>query len=161
MSEEPTEFDRAEFDKIRRELTQDTFRAIGQCITGWAKTESFLVTITAMLLGSGLEKTGLILYSINNFHTWLSIIEELFALDPQFSPLRPDWIAISNRLKKHNDIRVSLAHHALDPGKGFEHFVETDNDDLSGIIPTLKPHRTDMRSRKSTGPSGLKRWESF
>jgi len=150
MSEEP-EFDKAEFDKFAKELTEDTYRTIGKCITGWAKTESFLVSIAAMLLGTDLEKAGLVLYSINNFHTWLSIIEELFDLDPQFSPLRSDWIKISNRLKKHNDLRVSLA---LAPGKGYEHFVKTPDDDFSGIIPTLKPHRTRYAESLWNQPPG-------
>ena len=48
LSEEP-EFDKAEFDKFAKELTEDTYRTIGKCITGWAKTESFLVSIAAMM----------------------------------------------------------------------------------------------------------------
>ena len=81
MSEEPTEFDRAEFDSIARELTEDTYAIIGKSITAWSTTESILVTIATMLLDTRPEKAGLVLYSINNFHTWLSIIEELFAID--------------------------------------------------------------------------------
>jgi hypothetical protein len=148
----PTEEDRAEFDRITQELADDTYRLIGQCITIWSKGEGLLVDIAAVLLGTESEKAGLVLYSINNFHTWLSIIEELFTLDPRYAPLKPDWIKISERLKKCNNTRVALAHHALGPGKGIEHFVETDFDDISAIYPTLRPNRSDMRakSRKHT-----------
>jgi hypothetical protein len=106
--------------------------------------------------------TGLVLYSINNFHTWLSIIEELFVLDPQYTPLRPDWIKISERLKKCNNIRVALAHHALGPGKGIEHFVESADDDFSAIFPTLRPNQFDSRakSRKHT-PLGMEELSTF
>src|SRR4051794_25143613 len=117
MSEEPTEEDRAEFDRLAREMMNDTDKLIGKGITAWSKGEGLLVDIAAMLLKTEREKAGLVLYSINNFHTWLSIIEELFALDLRYTPLRPDWIKISKRLKKCNDVRVSLAHHALGPGK--------------------------------------------
>jgi hypothetical protein len=162
MSEEPTEFDKAEFDSIARELTEDTYASIGKSITAWSTTESILVTIAAMLLDTQSEKAGLVLYSINNFHTWLSIIEELFAIDPQFTLLRPEWIAISSRLRKLNDTRVSLAHHALGPGKGFEHFAETDNDDLSGIFPTLRPASSDTRTKsKKHKPIGLEQLSEF
>ena len=162
MSEEPTEFDKAEFDSIARELREDTYATIGKSITAWSTTESILVTIATMLLDTRPEKAGLVLYSINNFHTWLSIIEELFAIDPQFTPLRPEWIAISNRLRKLNDTRVSLAHHALGPGKGFKHFVETDNDDLSGIFPTLRPDSSDTRTKsKKHTPIGLEQLSEF
>lgn len=162
MSEEPTEFDKAEFDSIARELREDTYATIGKSITAWSTTESILVTIATMLLDTRPEKAGLVLYSINNFHTWLSIIEELFAIDQQFTLLRPEWIAISNRLRKLNDTRVSLAHHALGPGKGFEHFVETDNDDLSGIFPTLRPDSSDTRTKsKKHTPIGLEQLSEF
>ena len=107
-----------------------------------------------MLLDTPSEKAGLVLYSINNVHTWLSIIEELFAIDTKFTALRPEWIAIATRLRKLNDTRVSLAHHALGPGKGFEQFVETSNDDLSGIFPTsgliaLRRGRSPKSTRQS------------
>jgi hypothetical protein len=147
MSEEPTEEDRAEFDRLAREMMNDTYKLIGKGITAWSKGEGLLVDIAAMLLKTEREKAGLVLYSINNFHTWLSIIEELFALDPRYTPLRPDWIKISKRLKKCNDVRVSLAHHALGPGKGFEHFVESDDDDFSALFPRLRPNQFDTRAR--------------
>jgi hypothetical protein len=162
MSEEPTEFEKAEFDRMTRDLTEDTYASIGKCISAWSKTESVLVTIAAMLLDTRSEKAGLVLYSINNFYTWLSILEELFAIDPQFIPLRPEWIAISSRLRKLNDTRVSLAHHALGPGKELQQFVESENDELSGIFPTLKPNSSDMRTKsKKHTPIGLEQLTEF
>ena len=57
---------------------------------------------------------------------------------------------------------MSLAHHALGPGKGFEHFVETDNDDLSGIFPTLRPDSSDTRTKsKKHTPIGLEQLSEF
>jgi hypothetical protein len=160
MSEEPTEFEKAEFDSIARELREDTYTPLEGASPLGQRARAFF--IAAMLLDTQPEKAGLVFYSINNFHTWLSIIEELFALDPKFTPLRPEWIAISNRLRKLNDTRVSLAHHALGPGKGFKQFVETDNDDLFGVFPTLRPHSSDTRTKsKKHAPIGLEQLSEF
>jgi hypothetical protein len=162
MTEEPTEEDRAEFDRLTRELADDTYRLIGECITVWSHGEGVLVDIAAMLLETDREKAGLVRYSINNFHTWLSIIEELFTLEPRYSLLRSDWIKISDRLKKCNNTRVSLAHHALGPGKGFEHFVESDDGDFSAIFPRLRPNPSDSRTKsKKHTPVGMQELSTF
>src|SRR3954447_12305124 len=81
------------------EMTQATYATIGRGITAWSQMEGSLVHIASYLLDSRSEKVGLVFYSVSNFHIWLSIIDELFAMDPNFSPLRPDWIKISERLK--------------------------------------------------------------
>jgi hypothetical protein len=118
----------------------------------------FLVHIVSWLLDSETKKVGLVLYSINNFHTWLSIIDELFAMDPNFSPLRSDWIKIAERLRKLNDVRVRLAHHALEPGSALENLenvtleninLETfENDfDAARVFPSLRPHENDTRMK--------------
>jgi hypothetical protein len=162
MSEEPTELDKAEFDRITRNLADDTYAVIGKCISTWAKSEGVLVYIAAMLLDTPREKAGLVFYSINNFHTWLSIIDELFALDPQYSPLRPDWIEISKRLTKLNDTRVRLAHHTLGPGIDFEQFVASGGGDPSAIFPTLKPGKLDSRTKsKKHTPLGMEGLTTF
>jgi hypothetical protein len=123
--------------------------------------EGLLVGIAGMLLDTKREKTGLVLYSINNFPTWLTIIEELFDIDPRYSHLRPDWIKIKNRLLKLNGIRVSLAHHALVPGKGIEHLMEVE-DDFSALFPTLQPNRFDTRSKwKKHTPVGVDELMTF
>jgi hypothetical protein len=57
---------------------------------------------------------------------------------------------------------VSLAHHALVPGKGFEHFVEADLDALAGVYPALKPNRLDSRTKsKKHAPVGLDELDVF
>jgi hypothetical protein len=163
MNEEQTEEEvRAEFEALKKQTENDFYRIIGKSISAWAKTEGQLVFIAAMLLDTSLEKAGLVFYSIPNFHSWLSIIEELFAIDPKYSPLRPDWIEIAKRLKKLNDTRVALAHHALRPGKGFAHFAESDDEDFSGVIPTLKPDKFDLRTKsRKHAPIGLEELQTF
>lgn len=159
--EQPTHDERAEFERLARETANDTYRAIGQCITAWSRMEGFLVGIAGMLLNTEREKVGLILYSINSFPSWMTIIEELFAIDPRYAPLRPDWIKISKRLLKLNTTRVSLAHHALVPGKGIEHLMEVD-DDFSALFPTLRPNRFDTRSRsRKHTPVGMDELMTF
>src|SRR6202051_401240 len=108
---------KVDIGRTAAEMTAKTYEAIGRWITDWSRLEGALVHTASWLLASGRKKVGLILYSINNFHTWLSIIDELFAMDPCFSPLRSDWIKIAERLRKLNDVRVRLAHHA-GTGKG-------------------------------------------
>jgi hypothetical protein len=161
MDEEPTEEDRAEFERLMRQTENDAYKFIGACITSWSRLEGTLVWVAAMLLDTDREKAGLVFYSINNFHSWLAIIEELFALDSRYTPLRSDWIRISNRLKKLNDVRVSLAHHALEPRKGIEHLAAID-DDFTSLFPTLRPNRFDTRtrSRKHT-PVGMDELMTF
>jgi hypothetical protein len=138
------------------EMAAHTYEAIGRSITDWSKMEGFLVHIASCLLDSGPKKVGLVLYSINNFHTWLSIIDELFAMDPNFSPLRSDWTKIAGRLRKLNDVKVRLAHHALEPGRALKNLenitlesidLETFKDDFipAEVFPSLKPHRNDTR----------------
>jgi hypothetical protein len=162
MSEKPMELDKAEFERIARDLADDTYTVIGKCISTWAKSEGVLIYIAAMLLDTSRDKAGLVFYSINNFHTWLSIIDELFAMDPQYSPLRPDWIEISNRLKKLNDTRVRLAHHTLGPGMDFEQFVASGGTDPSAIFPTLKPNKSDSRTKsKKHIPLGMEGLTKF
>jgi hypothetical protein len=147
---------KADIDRTAVEITTIMYQAIGRSITDWSRMEGTLVHIASWLLDSGRKKVGLILYSINNFHTWLSIIDELFAMDPSFSPLRSDWIKIAERLRKLNDVRVRLAHHALEKGSALENLenvtlenidLETfENDfDAAKVFPTLKPHKNDTR----------------
>lgn len=147
---------KVDIGRTAAEMTAKTYETIGRSITAWSQMEGFLVDIVSWLLDSETKKVGLVLYSINNFHTWLSIIDELFAMDPHFSPLRSDWTKIAGRLRKLNDVRVRLAHHALEPGSvvgNLENItlqsinLETfENDfDPEKIFPTLKPHENDTR----------------
>jgi hypothetical protein len=122
--------------------------------------EGSLVHIASWLLDAQSPKVGLVFYSINNFHTWLSIIDELFAIDPVFAPLKSDWNEIANKLRGLNDIRVRLAHHALEAGRDPAELVENELDDLE-MFPTLKPNRTDVRAKWKKKEIGLAEIISF
>jgi len=149
---------KADIDRTAAEMTAKMHQAIGRSITDWSRMEGFLVDIASWLLDSQTNKVGLVLYSINNFHTWLSIIDELFAMDPNFCPLRSDWIKIAERLRKLNDVRVRLAHHALEQGSALEilenitlenidlETFETDFDPAK-VFPSLKPDANDTRMK--------------
>jgi hypothetical protein len=109
------------------------YSAVGQAISMWSSMESKLVEIAAILLGATDHKTGLFLYSIMNFHAWLNIIDELFALEPQYSSHKDSWLDISSELRTHNDTRTRLAHHTV----------------WDSADPTiaLRPGRYDVRSK--------------
>jgi DNA repair exonuclease SbcCD ATPase subunit len=150
MSEEPTEVpteeEIKEFEGIKKEAERDFYYAIGSSITTWSKTEGHLVYVAAMLLDTTPEKAGVVFYSIMNFYTWLSVIDELFAIDPKYQPLQSDWNAIAKRLKKLNEVRVRLAHHAVEHGKGIEGLL-ADGDDELRFFPSLKPNKLDLRNK--------------
>jgi hypothetical protein len=145
MDEKPTEENIREFERLTKQAEQDFYYAIGGAITAWSRTEGLLVSIAGMLLDTTSEKVGLVLYSITNFYSWLSIIDELFVIDPQFSGLRSNWIEIAERLKKLNDIRVRLAHHSVESGRGIDAIVA--GDELMEFFPSLKPNSFDTRSK--------------
>jgi hypothetical protein len=89
------------------------YSSIGQAISMWASTEGEIVEIATILIGTTERKAGLIFYSIMNFYAWLSIIDELFSLDPLYEPHKPDWGECSEVLRMLNDTRVRLAHHTV------------------------------------------------
>jgi hypothetical protein len=163
---------KVDIGRTAAEMTAKTYETIGRSITDWSQMEGFLVHIVSWLLDSQTKKVGLVLYSINNFHTWLSIIDELFAMDPNFSPLRSDWTKIAGRLRKLNDVRVRLAHHALEKGSALENLenvtlenidLETfENDfDVAKVFPTLKPHENDTRIKWKKAAISLDEIVSF
>jgi hypothetical protein len=95
--------------------------------------------IAAFLLDSHPNKVGIILYSNQNFHVWLSIINELFTLEAKnFPKSKPIWEKFSAALRGMNDKRVRLAHHTIHHGKttGTE-------------FPSLLPTRFDLRSKSA------------
>jgi hypothetical protein len=151
---------KAEIDLTTAKITEKTYESIGRSITDWSQMEGSLVHIASWLLDSRSQKVGLVLYSINNFHTWLSIIDELFAMDPNFSPLRSDWIKIAERLRKLNDVRVRLAHHALEPGKDPLELLEDDSDPTE-TFPSLKPNKADARMKWKKNAIGLEEIATF
>jgi hypothetical protein len=49
-------------------------------------------------------------------------------------------------LKKLNEVRVRLAHHAVEHGKGIEVLVSNGGDEME-IFPSLKPNKHDRRNK--------------
>jgi hypothetical protein len=99
--------------------------------------EEMLVGIAGLLLGRAeLSKVGIIMYSIVNFNTWLSIIGDLFAQDTVYITLLPKWNKLSSRLRGLKETRDRLAHHTIYYG------------DNASTIPSdtsLRPGRFDFR----------------
>jgi hypothetical protein len=158
--EQPTEQDIKEFEELQGQLADANYLTIGKGITAWSQTEGGLVVIGAVLLDTKYEKAGLVFYSITNFHTWLSIIDELFAMAPRFQALLSDWREIAERLKKLNDTRVRLAHHAVHAGKGIEAMAAGEGLDV--LMPSLKPNRYDTRTKsKKHSPLQLEQLADF
>jgi hypothetical protein len=137
---------RARFDRTVDKITNHTYHAIGSAITLWSEMEGMLVQMASWLLDAHIQKVGLIFYSINNFHTWLSIMGDLFAIDPAFDSIKSDWNKIAERLKGLNDARVRLAHHALKEGRDFIEIAENELDHLDAF-PTLRPNSADVRAK--------------
>jgi hypothetical protein len=96
--------------RLLAEESEIFFGCIGRGISIWTKMEGSLVEIASRLLGTDAFRTGLVLYSIN-FHTWLSVIDDLLSFVKHLTPLKADWGKIVNRLRGLNDTRVRLAHH--------------------------------------------------
>jgi len=111
------------------------YSSVGQGISFWALMEGVLVQIAAKLLGTSEQKTGLILYSIMNFYSWLTIIDDLFLIETKYADHKSEWGSLAAKLKPLNDIRVRLAHHTI--------FDGTEDDGK----PRLKPNQFDARSK--------------
>jgi hypothetical protein len=93
---------------------QALFTNVGLALSQWAGMEDSLVAIASLLLRTHeSNKVGIILYSIINFNVWLSIIEELFLLEPRYITLKTRWDKISHRLRGLKDTRDRLAHHTI------------------------------------------------
>jgi hypothetical protein len=93
---------------------QALFTNVGQALSQWAGMEDLLIGICCLLLRTHeATKVGIILYSIANHPTWLSIIGQLFSQEPRYIILKPRWNKLSERLIKLNDTRVRLAHHTI------------------------------------------------
>jgi hypothetical protein len=117
-----------------RKSDNGIFISIGQGISIWGLMEGNLVHLFAKLMGSSIEKSGLVLYSIMNFHVWRTIISDLFAFHPDLKEFSSIWNKKAVRLRSLNDVRVRLAHHtALESGGPGDH--------------TLKPGRNDTRPK--------------
>jgi hypothetical protein len=76
------------------------FVTIGLALTTWARMEEALVRIVQILLSAPGPKVGLIMYSIINFNAWLTIIDELYALEPRLAAFKPRWNKVARRIRK-------------------------------------------------------------
>jgi hypothetical protein len=92
---------------------RELFAAVGQGLSAWAHLETSLVIITGILLSTNFTKAGIIIYSIINFNVKLSIITELFAVEPKYSALKSQWNRKIKSLRQLNDTRDRLAHHTV------------------------------------------------
>ncbi|WP_375778577.1 hypothetical protein ACE103_05290 [Bradyrhizobium sp. ma5] len=110
---------KAEFDvedaKINAKIAEDYelafFTEVGKALSAWASLEQIIVIIASKLMSSSIEKAGVVMYSIINFGTWLSIVSELFPHDELCSELKPKWDKLTSRLRALKDTRDRLAHH--------------------------------------------------
>jgi len=129
----------------RTDESEPTDDLIGVSITAWSSMEGNLVYVATMLLDTDPKKAGLVLYS-TSFHNWLSIISDLFNIDPSYHPLCSDWNKIEKKLKGLNDVRVQVAHHAaVDSATVADDvFVSGDTKD---IFPVLKANKLDTRPK--------------
>jgi hypothetical protein len=118
----------------RKQDQYAVFTSVGQALSIWARMEEMLVAIAGLLLDTRFTKAGAVLYSIINFNVWLSLIDELFVLEPNYNAHKPRWNKISERLRGLKDTRDRLAHHTA-------YFR-----DIGGTA--LRPGRLDTR-RKS------------
>ncbi len=89
------------------------YATIGQTLSAWARMEETLVAIAALLLRLHTSKAGLIMYSIINFNVWLTLIHDLFSMDPILHVHRKRWNKISERIREIKDKRDQLAHHPV------------------------------------------------
>ncbi len=102
-----------ETSKAKSDLEMKFYAAVGKGISNWSKMEERLVSVVAKLLKTSDAKAGLVMYSIMNFHTWIQIIDDLFALDGTYPKSQKIWRGMMEQLKAENDLRVRLAHHAI------------------------------------------------
>jgi hypothetical protein len=112
------------------------FSTIGRALTYWSTMEEVLVYIFALLLRADFEKAGLILYSTINFSVWISMIDELFAIDDHFKSFKPRWNKLVSRARSLKDERDRLAHHSV-----------RRNPETKELVAAIQPGRMDVRQK--------------
>jgi hypothetical protein len=132
----------------QKEQAKTFYTAVGQGISHWSKMEGQIVRIVAKLLGTAEEQAGLVMYSINNFYTWIDIIDQLFVLDNTSAKSHKAWAKLNEKLKKENCIRVRLAHHSISQETEFVEGM------IAGFQAHLRPPQLDMRQKSK--PHALK-----
>lgn len=134
MSDQLPDDDYPSGETLSQEERTVFYSSVGQGISLWASMEGCIVELAARLLNTTTEKTGLIFYSIANFYSWISIIDQLFELEPKYADYRRRWTVTTAALRTLNDTRVRLAHHTT-----------YDVDPESWIA--LRPGRHDSRTK--------------
>jgi hypothetical protein len=115
---------RGNLDEIRGQLNEINrkalshrrdilFRGIGAALSAWSKMEEIMVVIAMQLLRTSPEKAGVVMYSIINFNTWLSLIHYLFEHDDDFQNFKGRFDKIGERIRRIKDQRDQLAHHSV------------------------------------------------
>ena len=101
-------------EKWRSVHRQALFMNVGLALSQSTEMEELLIGIVCLLLRTHeANKVGTVMYSIISFPVWLSIIDELFLLEPLYSTLKPRWNKINKRLRGMKKTRDRLAHHTL------------------------------------------------
>jgi hypothetical protein len=115
------------------------YASVGQALCHWAEMEELLVAIASLLLRTQeFSKVGTIMYSIVSFPVWLSIIDDLFLLEPRYITLKPRWDKLNSRLMGLKTTRDRLAHHTIHYG---------DNAVTLAGDTSLRPGRFDIRQK--------------
>lgn len=140
----PTKEEITRFEELKARAQKHFYFLVGASITAWSNMEGLLVYVATMLLDTDPQKAGLVLYS-TNFNSWLTIIHDLFNIDPSYHPLRSDWNDIEKKLRGLNDVRVQLAHHAVNESTLVA--AEAASSDFMDLLPSLKANNLDMRSK--------------
>jgi hypothetical protein len=107
----------ARMDDVQRALSETEtdilFASVGKALSAWATMEEGLVLMVACLLRVRPKKAGIVMYSIHNFGTWLSVIHDLFDADDTLNRFQKRFGKITERIKRIKDTRDRLAHHSV------------------------------------------------
>lgn len=98
--------------KTAADFEQALFTEVGKALSSWASLEEIMVCIASKLMTNSIQKAGVVMYSIINFGSWLSIISELFTHEELYAHLKPRFDKMTGRLRALKEIRDRLAHHS-------------------------------------------------
>lgn len=139
--------------KTQASLEEALFTEVGKALSSWASLEEILVCVASFLLTNSVEKAGVVMYSIINFGTWLSIISELFPLSEAHAHLKPRWDKLTSRLRALKDTRDRLAHHSA---------FESQTPSWLFKVKSIAPSPYDVRSKsKKYKPLTLEQIREF
>ena len=124
--------------KTQASLEEALFTEVGKALSSWASLEEVMVCIASFLLTNSVEKAGIVMYSIINFGTWLSIISEPFPHSETHSHLKPKWDKLTSWLRALKDTRDRLAHHSA---------FESHTPAWSFKVKSIAPSPYDVRSK--------------